>query len=78
MVSKENFRKNMANVLLKLGITKSKIELFLTGDVPLRAIGICIAITDIIDAELKNIYKRYDGCISTDTFNKIYEFNFCQ
>jgi hypothetical protein len=72
----EDFRNSVSNVLLNLGISQDKVDLFVNGNVQFRKIGVCIAITDIIDDELKKLYPNYDGSISTDTFDKIYDFNF--
>lgn len=76
MEGKSKFKDNVKIILSKLGLPEDKIDLFLTGDIPLRKIGICIRITDIIDDYLKQIYPNYDGCTSYDTFNVMYDFNF--
>ena len=41
----------------------------------LRNLGICIAITNIIDNIIKEELPDYDGCVSGETFNTIYEYN---
>ena len=72
----EDFKKSISNILLNLGINQDKVDLFVNGNVQFKKIGVCVAITNIIDDELKKLYPNYDGSISTDTFDKIYDFNF--
>lgn len=76
IVKIEDFKKSVSNVLLNLGISSDKVDLFINGNVQFRKIGICIAMTNIIDDELKKLYPTYDGSISTDTFDIMYDFNF--
>ena len=72
----EDFKKSVSDILLNLGISQDKVNLFVNGNVQFKKIGICVAMTNIIDNELKKLYPNYDGSISTDTFDKIYDFNF--
>jgi len=72
----EDFKKSVSNVLLNLGLSQDKVDLFVNGNVQFKKIGVCIAMTNVIDDELKKLYPNYDGSISTDTFDKIYDFNF--
>lgn len=72
----EDFKKSLSDVLLNIGISQDKVDLFINGNVQFKKIGVCISITNIIDDELKKLYPNYDGSISTDTFDKIYDFNF--
>lgn len=72
----EDFKKSLSDVLLNIGISQDKVDLFINGNVQFKKIGVCIAMTNVIDDELKKLYPNYDGSISTDTFDKIYDFNF--
>lgn len=76
-IDKEKFKKHFESALKLCNIPNSKINKFLTesNTCRLRDIGICIAITDIIDDSIRLALPGYDGCISTDTFDKIYEWN---
>lgn len=74
--TKLQFKDNFKRILRELGIPKVDRDKFFEEGCRLRDIRICIRITDIIDEKLKYIYPQYDGCISTDTFDKIYDFNF--
>lgn len=76
VVKIEDFKKSVSNVLLNLGISQDKVDLFVNGNVQFRKIGVCIAITNIIDDELKKLYPNYDGSVSIDTFDMMYDFNF--
>lgn len=72
----EDFKKSVSNVLLNLGISQDKVDLFIEGNVQFKKIGVCVAMTNIIDDELKKLYPKYDGSISTDTLDIMYDFNF--
>lgn len=76
-IDKEEFKKHFRNALKLCNIQDSKINKFLTetNTCRLRDIGICIAITNIIDDAIRLSIPGYDGCISLDTFDKIYEWN---
>ena len=76
VVKIEDFKKSLSDILLNIGISQDKVDLFINGNVQFKKIGVCISITNIIDDELKKLYPNYDGSISTDTFDKIYDFNF--
>lgn len=54
---------------LKKYTSLDKIKLFLNNEVPLKEIGICTGITNLIDSKLQEVFKN--ACILTDdTFSK--------
>lgn len=76
-IDREEFKKHFNNALIKCNISKSNRDKFLTNtsSCTLRNIGICAAITNVIDNYMTNVIEGYDGCLSIETFDTIYEWN---
>lgn len=76
-ISRADFQKVFAKALTTCNIRIEEQESFFEegSTITLRHLGICIAITNIIDNVVKEELPDYDGCTSNETFNTIYEWN---
>lgn len=76
-ISHADFQKVFAKALTTCNIRPEEQESFFEegSTITLRNLGICIAITNIIDNIVKEELRDYDGCTSNETFNTIYEWN---
>lgn len=75
MLNRRNFKADVETILESIGVSKEDAIRFTEHNCTLHDIKICIRITDVIDAKLKDIYEGYDGCTSNDTFDAMYEWN---
>lgn len=76
IVTKDDFANVFARILKRIGIKPDLIHKFITEEVPLKKIGICMALTDVIDNSLKKTYPNYDGCLPSENLSTIYVWNF--
>ena len=76
-ISRVDFQKVFAKALTTCNIRPEEQESFFEegSTITLRNLGICIAITNIIDNIIKEELPDYDGCVFGETFNTIYEYN---
>ena len=76
-ISRSKFQEIFAKALINFNFQKDEQEKFFEegSTLQLRNLGICIAITNIIDNIIKKELPDYDGCVSGETFNTIYEYN---
>ena len=72
-ISRSKFQEVFAKALSKCNVQDKFFEE--GSPLQLRNLGICIAITNIIDNIIKEELPDYDGCVSGETFNTIYEYN---
>lgn len=76
-ISRADFQKVFDKALTKCNIRPEERESFFEegSTIKLRNLGICIAITNIIDNIIKEELPDYDGCTSNEDFSTIYEWN---
>lgn len=76
-ISRSKFQEVFAKALSKCNVPQDEQDKFFEeGSIlQLRNLGICIAITNIIDNIIKEELPDYDGCVSGEEFNTIYEYN---
>lgn len=76
-ISRSKFQEVFAKALSKCNVPQDEQTKFFEegSTLQLRNLGICIAITNIIDNIIKEELPDYDGCVSGETFNAIYEYN---
>lgn len=76
-ISRSKFQEVFAKALSKCNVPQDEQDKFFEegSTLQLRNLGICIAITNIIDNIIKEELPDYDGCVSGETFNTIYEYN---
>lgn len=51
------------------------IDRFINGECTLQEIGVCFSITAYLDKIIEQTYPTYDGCLDTDTIDKIIHYN---
>lgn len=76
-IDMEEFKKHFDNALIKCNISESNRTKFFNNSDPctLRKIGVCAAITNVIDSYMRNAIEGYDACCSAETFDTIYDWN---
>lgn len=76
-ISRSKFQEVFAKALSKCNVPQDEQDKFFEEDstLQLRNLGICIAITNIIDNIIKEKLPDYDGCTSNEDFSTIYEWN---
>lgn len=77
VLNRESFKQIFKEALESVHISKNKIESFLKDDssLRLRDIGVCFAISNPIDNYIRRKIPEYDGSLTKETFNDIYEYN---
>lgn len=76
-ISIEDFGNIFRKALIRCNITPDVCDRFLSrhSRVTLARIGVCAAISTIIDDYVREELPDYDGSLSTETFDVIYDWN---
>ena len=77
-MQKDKFIEVVKNILTEIGIAKRKVDHFINDNVTLKSIGVCLAISDLIDDHIKQIDPTYDGCVPKDTLEDMWDWNYCR